>query len=102
MSTELKMTINERYKYLHMMQVRYRQANKPERSRLLDEMEMMTGCHRKSLIRQMKSDLRRKKRRKQRGRIYGVELHAALKVIRRESNIVFIYSLIVVHQYIVY
>jgi hypothetical protein len=81
MSTELKMTINERYKYLRMMQVRYRQANKLERSHLLDEMEMMTGCHRKNLIRQMKSDLRRKKRRKQRGRIYGVELHAALKVI---------------------
>ena len=81
MSTELKMTINERYKYLRMMQVRYRQANKSERSRLLDEMEMMTGCHRKSLIRQMKSDLRRKKRRKQRSRTYGVELHAALKVI---------------------
>jgi len=81
MSTELKMTIDERYKYLRMMQVRYRQANSTERSRLLDEMETMTGCHRKSLIRQMKSDLKRQKRRKQRGRTYGVEIHAALKVI---------------------
>ena len=43
MSTELKMTIEERYKYLRMMQARYRQANKSERSRLLDEMEMMTA-----------------------------------------------------------
>jgi hypothetical protein len=75
------MTINERYKYLRMMQIRYRQVDQKERSRLLDEMEMMTGCHRKSLIRQMKRDLRRKKRRKQRSRTYGIEVHAALKVI---------------------
>ncbi len=81
MSTEIKMTIEERYKYLQMMQNRYRQAKKAERSRLLDEMEIMTGCHRKSLVRHMKSELKRQKRRKQRGRIYGVEIHAALKVI---------------------
>ncbi len=81
MSTELKMTIDERYKYLRMMQVRYRQADKTERSRLLDEMERMTGCHRKSLVRQMNGDLRRHKRRKYRSRTYGVEVHAALKVI---------------------
>jgi len=81
MSTELKMTIEERYKYLRMMQGRYRQADKRERSRLLNEMETMTGCHRKSLVRHMKSDLRRQKRRKQRGRSYGIEIYAALKVI---------------------
>lgn len=81
MSTELKMNIDERYKYLLMMQKRYRRAGKVERSRLLDEMEMMTGCHRKSLVRHMKTDLRRQKRRKQRGRTYGVEVHAVLKVI---------------------
>ncbi len=81
MSTELKMTIEERYKYLRMMQVRYRQADKTERSRLLDEMETMTGCHRKSLVRHMKCDLKRQKRREQRSRTYGVEIHAALRVI---------------------
>jgi len=81
MSTELKMTINERYKYLRMMQKRYRQADKTERGLLLDEMEAMTDCHRKSLVRHMNSDLSREKRRKQRGRTYGVEMHAALKVI---------------------
>ena len=81
MLTELKMTIEERYKYLRIMQVRYRQADKTERSRLLDEMETMTGCHRKSLMRHMKCDLKRQKRRKQRGRTYGVEVQAALQVI---------------------
>ncbi len=78
---ELKMSIEERYKYLQMMQVRYRQADKKERSCLLDEMERMTGCHRKSLVRHMKCDLKRQKRRKQRGRTYGIEVYAALKVI---------------------
>jgi len=81
MSTEIKMTIKERYKYLQMMQKRYRQAKKRERSRLLDEMEIMTGCHRKSLVRQMNGELKRQKRQKQRGRTYGVEIHGALKVI---------------------
>jgi len=81
MSIELKMTIEERYKYLQMMQIRYQQADRVERSRLLDEMETMTSCHRKSLVRHMKCDLKRQKRKKQRGRTYGVEVHVALKVI---------------------
>ena len=81
MSTELKMTINERYKYLRIMQKRYRQADKTERGLLLDEMEAMTDCHRKSLVRHMNSDLSREKRRTQRGRTYGVEMHTALKVV---------------------
>jgi len=81
MSTELKMTISERYKYLRLMQKRYQQAEKTERGLLLDEMEALTDCHRKSLVRHMNSDLSRKKRHKQRGRTYGVEMHAALKII---------------------
>jgi hypothetical protein len=81
MTTELKMNIDERYKYLRMMQIRYQPANKTERSLLLDEMEAMTDCHRKSLVRHMNSDLSREQRRVQRGRSYGIEMHAALKVI---------------------
>ncbi len=81
MSIELKMTIEERYKYLQMMQIRYQQADRVERSRLLDAIETMTSCHRKSLVRHMKCDLKRQKRKKQHGRTYGVEVHVALKVI---------------------
>lgn len=81
MTTELKMNIDERYKYLRMMQKRYQPANKTERSLLLDEMEAMTDCHRKSLVRHMNSDLSREQRCIQRGRTYGIEMHAALKVI---------------------
>ena len=81
MSTEEKMSIDERYKYLRKMQKRYRQAAQSERSQLLTEMESVTELHRKSLIRLMNSDLKRQGRRQQRGRSYGVEVDDALRVI---------------------
>ncbi len=88
MPTEEKMTIDERYKYLRMMKKRYRLSNHVERSRLLDEMEQVTGQHRKSLIRAMNSGLTRQQRRKQRGRVYGIEVHAALKVISESFDFI--------------
>lgn len=107
MPTEVKMTIDERYKYLQLMQRRYRQANKAERGRLLDEMERLTDCHRQSLVRQMKGEVKRKQRRQQRGRRYGVEVHAALKVIaesydylcaeRLQPNLVFMAEHLAAH-----
>ncbi len=81
MSTDDKMTIDERRKYLRRMKKRYVHASRKERSRLLDEMEAVTELHRKSLIRLMNSDLERKPRRKQRGRTYGPEVDDALRVI---------------------
>ncbi len=81
MSSEEKMSIDERYKYLRKMQKRYRQAVQSERSQLLNEMESVTELHRKSLIRLMNSDLRRQGRRQQRGRSYGGEVADALRVI---------------------
>jgi len=69
------MNVDERRKYLHKMRIRYWQAKgKKERSRLLDEMEEVTGLHRKSLVRLIRGDLARRLRRRQRGRSYGVEL----------------------------
>jgi hypothetical protein len=81
MSTEDKMTIDERRKYLRMMKKRYVQANRKERGRLLDEMETVTELNRKTLIRLMKGGLERKPRRKQRGKGYGAEVDDALRVI---------------------
>jgi hypothetical protein len=81
MSEDEKMLIDERYKYLRMMQRRYAKANRRERRVLLDEMEAMTGCHRKSLIRHMKGVPKREKRGRQRGRVYGAEVEDALRVI---------------------
>jgi len=81
MSTEDKMTISEERKYLYKMKERYVKANRKERSRLLDEMEAVTGKHRKSLTRLMNSSLERKARCRERGRRYGREVDEALGVI---------------------
>lgn len=69
-----------------MQQKRYKKANKSERTVLLDEMEVITGLHRKTLIRQMKGDLGRKKRQKQRGKSYGIEVDDALRVIAKSYD----------------
>jgi len=76
-----QMTINERRKYLRVVQKRYAKADKVTRGYLLDEMEAVTGLHRKSLIRLMASELKRKPRRRQRGRQYGAEVDDTLRVI---------------------
>jgi len=51
------MTINERRKYLRLVQKRYIKANRLERGRLLDEMETITGLYLKSLIRLLSDNL---------------------------------------------
>jgi hypothetical protein len=88
MDTEENMTIDERRKYLRLTQKRYKRANREGKARLLNEMEAVTGLHRKALIRLLKSDLQRKPRRKQRGRKYGVKVHIALKVISESTDYV--------------
>lgn len=81
MSTEEEMTINERRKYLRKMQTRYRASGHQARGQLLDEMELVTGLHRKSLIRLMNGSLDRQERKQQRGKTYGADVDAALRVI---------------------
>lgn len=81
MSTDDKMSIDERRKYLCRMKKRYVQTIRKERSQLLDEMEAVTELHRKSLIRLMSGDLERKPRRKQRGCKYQSDVDDALRVI---------------------
>ena len=81
MPNEEKLTINERRKYLRLVKKRYLKANRLKRGGLLDEMETVTGSHRKSLIRLMNGSLERKPRRKQQGRTYGPEVDDALRVI---------------------
>ena len=80
------MTINERYKYLRLVQERYWAAGRTERSSLLNELEEVTGLHRKSLIRLLRGGLKRKRRRRQRGRTYGAEVDDALRVISESMD----------------
>lgn len=81
MSTDDKMTIDERRKYLRRMKKRYVEASRAERSKLLDEMEQVTELNRKTLIRLMKGNLERRPRCRQRGKAYGPEVDDALRVI---------------------
>lgn len=82
MSIEEQMNVDERRKYLHKMRIRYWQTqSRKERSQLLDEMEAVTELHRKSLLRLIHGDLARKPRRKQRGKSYGAEVKAVVRVI---------------------
>jgi hypothetical protein len=81
MTTEVKMTIDERRKYLGTMKRRYEQADRKTKRQLLDEMEAVTGLHRKSLIRLMNGSLLRQPRRRERGKTYGPDVDDALRVI---------------------
>jgi hypothetical protein len=87
MPSEEQMTIDERYKYLRIEQRRYREASRKERSRMLAEMEIVTGLKRKTLIRHMRSKkIERRARRKQRGKAYGAEVDDALRVIAESHD----------------
>ena len=80
------MNINERRKYIHKMWGRYRKAGKQEKGRLLDEIEAVTDLHRKTIIRILNGQLSRKKRSRERGREYGVEVDDAVRVIARSLD----------------
>jgi hypothetical protein len=88
MSDDDRMTIQERRKYLRQMKKRYERAVKKERGELLDEMEIITGLHRKALIRLMNGPLARKTRVKQRGKSYGPEVDDALRIIAESLDYV--------------
>lgn len=75
MPTKDDMTVDERRKYLKRMKLRYEAAKRTERSRLLSEMEQVTGMHRKSLTRLLHEDsLERQPRQIQRSQSYGLEV----------------------------
>jgi len=77
-----EMSIDERRKYITRMLKRYQVANRTEKTRLLDEMELVTQMHRKSITRLLNSgDLRRRERKKERGKVYGGDVQYALSVI---------------------
>ena len=81
MTAEDRMTINERFKYLRLVREQYKRADRKRKSQLLNQMEEITGLHRKSLIRHMHGSLKRKPRRRQRGRIYGADVEGVLRII---------------------
>ena len=81
MSETEPMNINERRKYIHKMWGRYKKANKKEKGDLLSEIEVVVGMHRKSIIRLLNNRLSRKKRCRERGRTYGIDVDDAIRKI---------------------
>ncbi len=77
-----RMTVGERRKCLKRMQARYLAATREERGRLLDDLAVLTGLHRKSVVRLLNGlTLERQPRRRQRGREYGAAVDDAPRVI---------------------
>jgi hypothetical protein len=106
-STEENMTIDERRKYLRRMKTRYVRASRKERGQLLDEMEAVTGMHRKSLTRLLNGSLQRQPRVRQRGCTYDKPVQDAIAIIaesldyicaeRLKSNLVWMAEHLVKH-----
>lgn len=86
MTEKDRMNIDERRKYIHKMWGRYRKAEKAEKGKLLTEIEEVTGMHRKAIIRLLNGQLSRKRRSKERGRNYGVDVDDAIRVIARSLD----------------
>ena len=78
-----RMSIDERRKYLKLVWPRYIQALTKERSRLLTEMEKVTGLHRKSLIRLMnQASLDRAPQKvRHKGKRYGLAVAEIVRIV---------------------
>jgi len=82
MTTTEKMNLDERYKYLRIMRQQYRQVQtRRAKQELLDQMETVTGLHRKYLIQLMRpAALKRQPRQQERGPEYGPDVDTTLAV----------------------
>ncbi len=83
MPLDEKMNVNERRKYLKLVEPRYAKAGRAERSALLTEMAAVTGLHRKSLLRLMHGPTmeRAPKRLRLRRRVYGAAVADAVRLV---------------------
>jgi len=88
MANDEQMSIQERRKYLRIMQQAYQTATRSERGRLLDTMQTATGLNRKTLIRSMAGDLKRQTRQRERGRTYQRDVDQALRVIAESYDFI--------------
>jgi hypothetical protein len=88
MATDEQMSLQERRKYLRIMQRAYETAQRSERGRLLDTLQAATGLDRKTLIRLMASDLKRRPRQRERGQTYRRDVDQALRVIAESYDFI--------------
>lgn len=83
MSSEERMSIDERRKYLKLVAPRYVKARRKERSALLSEMAAVTHLHRKSLIRLLRGPTleRAVRKPKVRRKRYGAAVSDVVRVV---------------------
>jgi len=81
MAVDGDLTLTDKWKYMRKVKELYVKASRTERGRLLDDLEAILGMHRKSIIRRINSDLKRKPRSRERGKRYGPQVDDALRVI---------------------
>jgi hypothetical protein len=83
MPNDVRMSIDERRKYLKLVKPRYNKAERKERGQILTEMGEVTGLHRKSLIRLMcLSNLERSPKHKRiKMRRYGTSVAEVVRVV---------------------
>lgn len=83
MTTEEKMNIDERYKYLRIQHTHYTQAQtRQEKQALLDEMEKVTGLHRKYLIQLLgRAKPERRPRSREREKTYKQDVDEVLALV---------------------
>ena len=67
MTAEETMTLSEKWKVLRQIKPAYLKAGRTEQSQKLGHLEETLGMHRKSIIRRIHSDLRRRPRKRERG-----------------------------------
>lgn len=76
-----KMSINDRYAYLSVQYDRYIVASRAEQTALLTEMCEVTGMHRKSITRLMRSKPQRKPRHTSRKKTYGGPVQDVVRAV---------------------
>ena len=81
MTAEDKMTQGEKWKVIRQIKPAYLKASRKEQGQKLDHLEETLDMHRKSIIRRIHSDLRRKPRKRERGPKYGAHVEDALRVM---------------------
>ena len=82
-----QMTVDERYKLIRNVQARYRKASREEKGQILDTLVEATGLGRKYLIGLLAGAApRRKRRKRERGRVYGKEVEWAIRIIGSTLN----------------
>lgn len=75
------MSMATRKELIEAVRMRYEQASRTEKARILDEFTAVAGYHRKHAIRALKADAKEGKQERQRSRLYSEAVLQALVIL---------------------